>query len=311
MPKDTLKNALNGIIPSLRIPFYRDGAIDYGSFAAIIDQVMDSGCPLLMFTYTDAQLMLLDDEEISTLIRFVANRGQRKVWYVYADRPCGTNKAVEHARYSRDYFADAIVVLPPCDGEHTTVAGLVHHYRMVAREVPVLIDTAAFQHAPDMGREVIGQLHADDDNIIGIVDSIGMPWIGDVCQQVSNKWSVITAGSQQNHLNLLPRGGAGHLSTLAVIQPEAAQQYAAAITAGDTTQAQALIQAIDTPFFSAVDAVTGGTQAGIHAAMELAGISQRWRRAPFYSLSDPQVAELKKSLSNVLAGRRGTECRAI
>lgn len=297
MPKDTLKVALNGIIPSLRIPFYRDGAIDYSSFAAILDRILESGCPLLMFNHTDAQLSLLDDEEIATVVKFISNRGQRKVWYVFADRPCGTNRAVAYARYCRDYFCDALVVLPPCDEQRTSVAALVQHYRMVAREVPVLIDTAAFRHTPEKGIEVIRELHASEDNIIGIVDSIGVPWIGEVCQQVSDKWSVISCGSQQHHLDLRPLGGAGHLSTFAVIKPDVADRYAAAIAAGDTQQAQAIITTEDQPFFAKLQSLKGGTQAGIHAAMEIAGISQRWLRNPFHSLSDEELNELRGILA--------------
>ena len=42
----------------------------------------------------------------------------------------------------------------------------------------------------------------------------------------------------------------------------------------------------------------GGFDAGIHGVLELAGICGRWRRPPYYSLSDAELEKLETELRN-------------
>ncbi len=300
MPKDTLPNALNSQIPSLRISFYRDGAIDYGSIAAMIDRLMGDGRPLVMLNHEDAQFALLSDDEIATLIRFVSNRLQRKIWFVPADRPCGTNRAVDFARYCRDYFADAMVVLPPENNHFNTVDTLVRHYSAIARELPVIIDGAAFRTNPNVGMEVIQRLHATDTNIIGIKDAIGGNWAREMCQLVSDKWSVLSSGSLRHHSELCQHGSKGHLSPLLILKPEVADSYWNAVCEGDSATAEKIIDTIDQPLHTKLEQLPGGSNAGIHACMEILGLSQRWQRNPAYSLSDEELDALRPLVEKLL-----------
>jgi len=40
----------------------------------------------------------------------------------------------------------------------------------------------------------------------------------------------------------------------------------------------------------------GGFDAAIHGILELKGLAQRWRRPPYYSLSDPEMEKLSDAL---------------
>lgn len=301
MPKDTLKNALNSQIASLLIPFYRDGAIDYASLGAMIDRLMSDGRPLIILSHGDAQLALLSDDEIATLIRFVSTRQQRKFWFIPATRPCGMNRAVDFARYCRDYFADAVVVLPPELHSCRSVDTIVQHYTAIAGELPVIIDTEAFRTAPDEGMEVIRKLHAADINIIAVKDGLGGSWAREMCQLVSDKWDVLSSGSQQNHLDLSQHGGAGHISPFIFLNPEVADSYWNAVTGGDRAAAEAIVNAVDQRFFTQLAQSPGGITAGIHASMEILNLSRRWLRNPGYSLSDEELNELRPLVEELLA----------
>ena len=46
------------------------------------------------------------------------------------------------------------------------------------------------------------------------------------------------------------------------------------------------------PYFDFVIQLTGGFDAGIHGALELFGIAQRWRRKPYYTLNDEEMERL-------------------
>jgi hypothetical protein len=44
---------------------------------------------------------------------------------------------------------------------------------------------------------------------------------------------------------------------------------------------------------------TGGFDAAMHGAMELLGLCGRWRRKPYYSLSDAEMDRLSGHLSRI------------
>jgi len=56
--------------------------------------------------------------------------------------------------------------------------------------------------------------------------------------------------------------------------------------------ARAMIKGYDMPFFDFISTLPGGFDAGMHGAMELFGISQRWRRKPYHSLTDAEMEKL-------------------
>jgi hypothetical protein len=56
---------------------------------------------------------------------------------------------------------------------------------------------------------------------------------------------------------------------------------------------------IERPFFDYILAVPGGFDAAIHGIMELCGLAQRWRRPPFNSLDDEEMAKLSDLLKNL------------
>ena len=120
--------------------------------------------------------------------------------------------------------------------------------------------------------------------------------LGDV---VNAKEGALSGGQKQNHLNMHPYGCDGYLSTFVTFRPEIACRYWAAIQNNDTPAAAAVIRDFDLPLFKLIAAQPGGFDAGIHGVLELAGICQRWRRPPWYSLSDVEMERLGADLKTL------------
>jgi len=53
-----------------------------------------------------------------------------------------------------------------------------------------------------------------------------------------------------------------------------------------------VIRQYDKPFFDHVLASEGGFDAAIHGIMELAGLTKRFRRPPYHTLTDQQMDRL-------------------
>jgi hypothetical protein len=64
----------------------------------------------------------------------------------------------------------------------------------------------------------------------------------------------------------------------------------------DLGRAVGIIRDLDIPLFDAVLTLPGGFDAGLHALLELTGHGARWRRSPYYDLTDSEVAALADKL---------------
>jgi dihydrodipicolinate synthase/N-acetylneuraminate lyase len=106
--------------------------------------------------------------------------------------------------------------------------------------------------------------------------------------------AIIAGGQKQNHMNILPYGVDGYLSVYARFKPEIAWKYWDAITSKDIKSAVGIIEKYDIPFFNKIIPFEGGFDVGIRAAMEIFGISDRWRRLPFKSPDDKDIAVMRE-----------------
>jgi dihydrodipicolinate synthase/N-acetylneuraminate lyase len=90
----------------------------------------------------------------------------------------------------------------------------------------------------------------------------------------------------------------GYMSSFLHFNPPIAQRYWRAITAKDMAAAAEVIERFDRPFMDRILALPGGFDAGIHATFEAAGLAGRWRRSPYYTLSDAEYDEFKAFLAD-------------
>ena len=217
---------------------------------------------------------------------------------VAADRQWPTRIEVEFAREARDMGADLLMVLPPNWGGSALVETLVDHYRTVAAEIPTMIVTAAFAGIQEQGLEVLRILVEAEPRVVALKDDL----VGEFARRVGSlchpAWAIISGGQKQNHLDMHPYGCDGYMSSFLHFNPRIAQRYWRAITANDMAGAAEVIERFDRPFMDRILALPGGFDAGIHATFEAAGLAGRWRRSPYYTLSDAEYDEFKAFLAD-------------
>lgn len=109
-----------------------------------------------------------------------------------------------------------------------------------------------------------------------------------------DRLAIIAGGQKQNHMNILPYGVDGYLSTYARFKPEIAWKYWDAVTRNDISAAVEIIEKYDIPFFNKIIPFEGGFDNGIRASMEVFGISKRWRRKPFKSADNKDIAAMRE-----------------
>ena len=279
---------------SVHTPFMRDGAIDYDSLRGLVDRGIEAGSTTMLLTYGDSLFSLLTDDEVAAVTKVVAEQAAGRAAVVAADRIWWTGKTVEFARYARDVGADVLMVLPPDWAGSCTADSFVAHYAAVAAEIPVMVVTNVFSRSQAMGLEVLERLRDETPGVIAIKDDLVGAFARKMALLLYGHWAIISGGQKQNHFDLIHYGCDGYLSTFVTFAPQITQRYWQAVQTEDYGEAARIIREYDMPYFDYVLSVKGGFDAALHGTYEHLGLSQRWRRAPYHSLTDAQMEELSQ-----------------
>jgi len=148
------------------------------------------------------------------------------------------------------------------------------------------------------GLELIGRLLREAPHVFALKDDVCGEFIRKASLLAHGRWAMAAGGQKQNHMNMVPYGADGYLSTFITFKPEIAWRYWRAIEVGDLTAAAAVIRDYDMPFFEHIIKVEGSFDAAMHGVYELFGLAQRWRRPPYHSLADEQMERLAEFLKS-------------
>ena len=295
--KEEIRRNLTGPVASIRTPFLRDGQIDFAGLRRYVDFSIDAGSPTMLLTWGDSLYTLLTDQEIAEVTRVVSEQAAGRAMVVAAERNWGTPKVVEFAKYAKQVGAGVLMVMPPDWAGACTPTTLVDHYAAVAAELPVMIITATFvPRGEAFGLETLKRVRDEVPGVMAIKDD----WCGEFGRKMSllvhDHWAVFSGGQKQNHLNLHPFGCDGYLSTFITFKPQVSHDYWKAIQADDMSRAVEIIRTCDMPLFDFIQPRQGGFDAWFHGLYEVYGLCGRWRRPPYYSLSDAEMEELEDFL---------------
>jgi dihydrodipicolinate synthase/N-acetylneuraminate lyase len=292
--REQVREALTGPVTSVKIPFQRDGGIDFIGLRAYVEFVLAAGSRALILTYGDSLYSVLSDREVEEVTRAVVKDAAGRALVVAGDRMWATPQAVAFARYAREAGAHLVMPLLPTWANSPTPQTFVAHYARVAEEMPVMLITAALATYPmPMRLEVIERTRDEVDGVMAIKDDV----IGSFARRMSllvyDRWAVISGGLKENHLSHLPYGCDGYFSSFMKFRPEVAHAYWRAVQGQDWAAVRQIIGEIEAPWFDLIMGLPGGFDAGIHGTLELFGICGRWRRMPYHTLSDAEMEPLR------------------
>jgi 4-hydroxy-tetrahydrodipicolinate synthase len=290
--REEVREALTCPIASVPTLFLRDGSIDFDGVRNYIDFTIAGGTKTILITYGDSLYSLLSDREIAEMTRVVVEHTASRALVVAADGIWATPQEIEFAEYARGVGADVLMVLPPDWAVSCTAETFVEHYAAIAQHIPVMVVTNVFARRQALGLEVLVTLRDEVEGIVAIKDDVGGDFVRKMCLLVHDHWAVFAGGQKQNHLDIVPYGCDGYLSTFIQFKPSVAQEYWTATQTGDWGRARDIISTYDMPYFDFVIGLPGGFDAGIHGVLELFGIAQRWRRKPYYTLNDEDMDRL-------------------
>jgi len=302
--KDTFKDAnpyrkgLTGPVVSVRTPFDRNGNIDYDALKQQIDFSIDGGANAIILTYGDSLFSLLSDDEIADVTRKCAWFVKKRVMLVAATGQWPTAKTREFARYAAKTGADMLMVLPPDWAGSCTVDTLINHYSAAGEHIPVMVVDNYLGSRPAFALVVIKALYDNVPAVVALKDDVTGTLVRQISLMTHDKWALIAGGQKQNHINMLPYGVDGYFSLMTTFYPEIARKYWNAIQNNRMGEAMIYVKDYDMPVFNYLLTLEGGFDAGMHGMLELTGLGKRYRRAPYYSLTDSQMEKMKDFLKS-------------
>ncbi len=293
MNRSEAKEMFSGPIPSIRTPFLEGGEIDFDGLRNVVYSCMSNGARVVMLTAGDSHWACMSDQEIETVTRVVCDQAKGRAAVIAADRYLDTGRATVFAQMLRDMGAATVMTMPPDWGSSCTPQTLAEHYAAVAEVLPVTLVTNVFiPRGLAFGLETVDRALAASNQIVAIKDDMCGAFGQRLCLAHADTVAIFAGGQKINHFSLWSFGAHGYLSTFLTLCPGVAHKYWSAAKQNDRHGALAIIRDIDVPWFDHVMSYQGGFDSAMHGTMELTGLCGRWRRPPYYSLSDAEIERL-------------------
>jgi len=294
--RQQVRAALTGPVCSIPTAFVEcDDTIDKDAIAKMIDFQLENNFKMIFLTPGNSHYNAMSDADMREINEFCVKYTNKRALVCVTEFGHNTRRSLEMARHAAEIGADLFLPFPANWAGAVTVETMVDYYEACARIMPLMLIYPA-AGSPENAITVFEKLFARTDRVMAIKD--------DCCNNVSRRmtikfsdeYAIFSGGQKQNYMNIYPYGACGYLSTLGMFRPDLAWQFYAAAEKRDLEGMKAVIRDYDMPYFDLILKQKGSFDAGIHATMELFGFCKRYRRAPYYNLSDAEVEVLKDEL---------------
>ena len=171
----------------------------------------------------------------------------------------------------------------------------------MAEHIPVKVVTNYLGKKPlSFSLKLIESLRDQVPGVVALKNDVGGEFTRRVCLMAHKQWAIIARGTAtESHEHAAVRRRrffSMHIS----FKPEIAWRYWHASEKRDLDSAFAVIRDYDMPLFDFFLKLEGGFDAGVHGLLEAAGLGTRYRRLPYWSLSNAQMGKLKEFLKRYL-----------
>lgn len=287
-----------GPVPSISIPFTREGEVDYKGLANFVEFLVQNNTSTLLITMADSLFSILSDAEIEQITRVVTRQNHGRAMVVAGTQRWWTQKTVAFARFARECGADMVITAPADWAQSNNDDLLLAHYRAVAQELPIMMMTALGKRPVPL--PVVREAVRTVPGLIAIKDDI----CGHYGQHVATLArgggvTLLSGGRMENHLEVWPYGSNSWLSIFMRFMPQIAWEYWGHVRAGDLALAARYVEVFERPYFEDLTKELGlEFDAVIHASMEIEGICGRYRRAPYPDANEAQMERIRALLTS-------------
>lgn len=227
---------LHGSIVAIVTPF-RDGAVDDGAFADLIEWQIEQGTDGIVVAGTTGESPTLSHEEHDRVIAFVVKKVAGRVPVIAGTGSNATAEAIRLTRHAADVGADASLVVNPYYNKPPQ-EGLYRHFMAVAdaADLPMLVYNIPGRTSGRVEHETLVRL-ADHDRIVGVKDATGdIAGVSRLLIEVPD--FIVLSGDDVVTLPMLALGAVGVISVTANVAPGPMAELCRLANGGDFAAAR-------------------------------------------------------------------------
>ena len=283
-----------GVCTALVTPF-RDDVIEFNSLEALLERQLAAGINAIAICGTTGENATLTDAEHKRVLRFAIDCVNGRVPVIAGTGSNDTNHAVDMSKYACDIGADALLIVSPYYNK-TSQTGLIKSYMTIANAVnkPIILYNVPTRTCVDIAPQTYEALK-DHPNIAAIKEA--SPSIAKSIHTLRLCGSSLDlyAGSDELTLPMLAIGGAGVISVVSNLVPEAMCNLYKAFADGDIKEAakqQIDLYSLMSAMFMDVSPIP------LKYALSLIGLCQEDVRLPLCSLSQEDKQRMQALLKS-------------
>ena len=223
-----------GSAVALVTPFKPDGAVNFDSFAKLIDFQLKNGTDAFVICGTTGEASTLTDEEQLECIRFAAEYVNKRVPVIAGAGSNDTAHGVNLCRLAERSGADALLLVTPYYNK-CSQRGLVKHFTAQADavNVPVVVYSVPSRTGLNIPPKTALEL-SKTKNIVGIKEASGdIVQVAEIIRLCGPDFAVYS-GNDDYTVPLLSLGGIGVISVVANVAPKQVHDMVTKFLGGDT-----------------------------------------------------------------------------
>lgn len=284
---------INGLGTALVTPF-RDGAVDYGSYRALVRRQVEAGVDFLVPLGSTAETPCLEDEEKVKLLRIT-----RELFGGTVVAGVGTNSlqaTLRNMRLLEPCGPDAWLVVVPYYNKPTQ-EGMYQYFKAVAEatDKAVILYNVPGRTGSNIRPETVLRLAAIP-NIVAIKEASGdLSQILAIRRAAPADFTVLSGNDDQT-LPLMASGCDGVISVASNLAPKQMAALCAALRRGDMTDAVRLNNVL-IPLFDACFVESNPIPA--KGGLQVLGLCANELRLPLTPATEPTLALMRRVLADL------------
>lgn len=285
---------LHGCGTALVTPF-RDGKVDYGTFASLVDRQVEAGVHFLVPLGTTGETPCLEESEKERILEITIEH-RKNLPVVVGGGSNSLLHTTESIRLLEKYSPDAYLIVVPYYNKPTQ-KGLYEYFKAVAgcTDKAIVLYNVPGRTGLNMTAETTLRL-AEIPNIVAVKEASGnYAQISEIIRNAPEGFNVLS-GNDDETLSLMATGAKGIISVASNIVPAEMAALAEALLGGDMAEARRLHHRLS-PLFR--NCFIESNPIPAKSAMALMGLIENELRLPLVPASEHTEAVLKTTLKEL------------
>lgn len=285
---------LHGCGTALVTPF-RDGKVDYGTFASLVDRQVEAGVHFLVPLGTTGETPCLEESEKERILEITMEH-RKNLPVVVGGGSNSLLHTTESIRLLEKYSPDAYLIVVPYYNKPTQ-KGLYEYFKAVAgsTDKAIVLYNVPGRTGLNMTAETTLRL-AEIPNIVAVKEASGnYAQISEIIRNAPEGFNVLS-GNDDETLSLMATGAKGIISVASNVVPAEMAALAEALLDGDMAEARRIHHRLS-PLFR--NCFIESNPIPVKSAMALMGLIENELRLPLVSASEHTEAVLKATLKEL------------